>query len=49
VAFWNGRRVLITGVNGFVGSNLAMHLLEHGAEITGLERNLYRHFTGVRE
>lgn len=51
MAFWNGRRVLITGVNGFVGSNLAMHLLEQGAEITGLERNLDRrsmlHFEGA--
>lgn len=51
MAFWGGRRVLITGVNGFVGSNLAMHLLRLGAEITGLERNLDRrsmlHFEGA--
>lgn len=35
---WNGRRVLITGVSGFVGPYLARELLEQGAEVHGLVR-----------
>ena len=30
--FWKNRNVLITGVSGFVGSNLAKNLLENGAK-----------------
>lgn len=36
--FWQGKRVLITGVTGFVGSHLAAHLLAEGAEVYGLVR-----------
>jgi CDP-glucose 4,6-dehydratase len=35
-AYWNGRRVLLTGHTGFKGSWLALWLLELGAEVTGL-------------
>ena len=34
--FWKNRNVLITGVSGFVGSNLAKNLLENGANVTGI-------------
>jgi len=35
-AFWNGRRVLLTGHTGFKGSWLALWLLQLGAKVTGL-------------
>ncbi len=35
-AFWNGRRVLLTGHTGFKGSWLALWLLRMGARVTGL-------------
>ncbi|MBE8539374.1 GDP-mannose 4,6-dehydratase [Geoglobus acetivorans] len=35
---WGGKRVLVTGVSGFVGSYLAKYLLEKGAEVYGLVR-----------
>lgn len=34
--FWKGKRVLITGANGFLGSHLSIALLEKGAEVIGL-------------
>jgi CDP-glucose 4,6-dehydratase len=37
--FWNKKKVLITGVNGFVGSNICKKLLSLDANITGLIRN----------
>lgn len=37
---WQGKKTLITGINGFVGGNLAESLVSAGAEVTGLERNL---------
>lgn len=36
--FWCGRRTLVTGCAGFVGSNLSRRLWELGAEVTGLDR-----------
>ena len=33
--FWNGRRVLVTGHNGFKGSWLTLWLRELGADVTG--------------
>lgn len=35
-AFWHGRRVFVTGCNGFLGSWLTEALLHRGARITGL-------------
>lgn len=37
--YWFGKNVLITGVNGFIGGNLAKILLEKGANVFGLIRN----------
>ena len=34
--FWRNKTVLITGINGFVGGNLAKHLLSCGATIIGI-------------
>jgi len=36
--FWSGKRVLITGVSGFVGPYLASELLERGAVVHGMLR-----------
>lgn len=36
---WKGRRVLITGVTGFVGSALAARLVHRGARVTGITRD----------
>lgn len=38
--FWNGRRVLVTGCTGLLGSWLTKTLVEKGAEVTGLIRDL---------
>jgi GDP-4-dehydro-6-deoxy-D-mannose reductase len=35
---WNEKRVLITGISGFVGSHLTEKLLEVGANVSGLVR-----------
>jgi CDP-glucose 4,6-dehydratase len=35
--FWNGRRVLITGVSGFLGGWLAKMLLAEGADLVGYD------------
>lgn len=37
--FWNGRRVLVTGVSGFLGGWLAKMLLAEGAELIGYDLN----------
>jgi CDP-glucose 4,6-dehydratase len=51
MSFWRGKRVLITGANGFIGGNLAHFFINEGAEVTGLERNIekrsYLHFEGL--
>ena len=36
-AFWRGRRVLVTGGAGFLGSALCHALARHGARVTGLD------------
>lgn len=36
--FWTGRRVLVTGPNGFVAAWLIKALLDHGAEVYGYDR-----------
>lgn len=38
MGFWQGKRVLITGISGFVGPYLAQALLDRGAEVFGLFR-----------
>lgn len=36
-AAWEGRRVLVTGGAGFIGSNLCRRLVDHGARVTALD------------
>lgn len=51
INFWTDKSVLITGINGFIGGNLAGELLARGAKITGLMRNMkkdsYLFFEGM--
>jgi CDP-glucose 4,6-dehydratase len=37
--FWQNKNVLITGITGFVGSNLAKNLIENGANVTGISKS----------
>ncbi len=37
--FWTNKKVLITGINGFIGGNLAKKLVELGATVTGISNN----------
>ena len=37
--YWNGKNVFITGINGFIGGNLAESLINNGANVFGLLRN----------
>ena len=43
--FWKDKRVLITGFEGFLGSNLTKHLLSTGACIVGLDKEVNREKT----
>ncbi|MBU0581061.1 MAG: GDP-mannose 4,6-dehydratase [Candidatus Margulisbacteria bacterium] len=38
--FWNGKNVFITGANGFIGSWLAKELVEKGANVIALIRDI---------
>ncbi len=40
--FWFGKNVFITGINGFIGGNLAKDLVGRGASVFGLMRNASR-------
>lgn len=37
--YWKNKKVLVTGINGFVGGNLCKGLIKNGAEVFGLIRN----------
>lgn len=37
--YWFGKNVLITGINGFIGGNLAKQLVSRGANVYGVIRN----------
>jgi CDP-glucose 4,6-dehydratase len=37
--YWSGKNVFITGINGFIGGNLAKSLINQGANVFGLLRN----------
>ena len=43
--FWKDKSIFITGVAGFVGSNLAKNLANEGANVIGLTRNQKIKFT----
>lgn len=51
--YWSGKNVFITGINGFIGGNLAKRLYDQGAKIIGLVRNIqhdtFLSFEGVAE
>ena len=38
--FWKNKNVFLTGINGFIGGNLAKVLIENGANVFGLIRNI---------
>ena len=37
--FWKNKNIFISGVAGFVGSNLAKNLVDSGANVIGLTQN----------
>ncbi len=41
-SFWKNKRVLITGFEGFLGSNLTRAMLKSGAKIAGLDIKTFR-------
>ncbi|EKN67603.1 sporulation NAD-dependent epimerase/dehydratase YfnG [Neobacillus bataviensis LMG 21833] len=45
--FWEHRNVFVTGCTGFVGRHLVQELLQKGAKVTGLVRNI--HFSILQE
>jgi CDP-glucose 4,6-dehydratase len=51
--FWNGKRVFITGINGFIGGMLVETLIKLGANVHGLIRNQseqsYLYYEGLSE
>ena len=51
--FWSDKNVLVTGINGFIGGNLTKALIEKGAKVFGLIRNIdkqtFLHFEGLSD
>jgi len=47
--FWRNKRVLITGFEGFLGSNLTRVMLKSGAKIAGLDIKTFRKDTLLTE
>ena len=49
--FWSNKNVLITGIYGFIGSNLTKSLVSHGANVIGIIRtthtNSLLHYEGL--
>lgn len=39
-SYWKGKKVLVTGISGFVGCRVAERLLENGAEVIGIVKDL---------
>jgi GDP-L-fucose synthase len=52
MSFWNGRRVLVTGSAGFIGSHVVEYLVEDGARVAvadNLERGRLSNLAAVRD
>ena len=51
--YWRGKNVLVTGINGFIGGNLTRVLIEKGANVFGLIRNIdkqtFLYFEGLSD
>ena len=51
--YWHGKNVFITGINGFIGGNLAKSLIDKGANVFGLLRNhrkdTFLYFEGISD
>ncbi len=49
VSFWKNKKVLITGYEGFLGSNLTERLISYRANIVGLDTKVGRKYTILTE
>lgn len=47
--FWKSKKVLVTGFEGFLGSNLTKELLSRGAHVVGLDIKTYRKKTLLKK
>lgn len=43
------KKIIVTGANGFIGSNLVFHLLDHGYQVTALCRSDSKHIDSRAE